>query len=406
MGADELIEELRAELAAVRAEAAARIEELERRCDDDERRIASLEASRKDDRGTASTVAADLFVDAAHPTDHKPELDADGGRWTRRALLLGGAGAAAGAVAGVAGAAPAAAGTGAMQYGADNAAGFSRTTLQANVANETLYLLNSGSGLAMYAVSFGSSAALAARSEGGHGIVGFTEDWFGVSGRAEGSGSGVVGEATSGFGASGRSNTGPGVHASSISGAALWLDNRAIAAGPPVGGPYVVGQLVAPADGSVWVCVRGGNPGHWRLLASPQSAGAFVPITPTRVYDSRSAQPSAGARLVPGSPRNISVADGRDLATGAVTVPNLVPTNTMAVALNLTVTGAPGSGWVALTPGGAANFTSSAINFQANQSSANGLVTTLNPATRAVKAWASTSEVHVIIDITGYFRAT
>lgn len=380
----ELRAEFAAELAAVRAEAAARIDALERQRDQADQRIAELAAG--------SQVAS-----------HQPG-DA---RWTRRALLLGGAGAAAGAVAGVTGAVPAAAGTGAMQYGAANNAGASSTSLRSsNDVIGTLSVSNEGAGPAVYCNAAGAGVGLFAQSAALHGVHGYTRDWFGVYGQAVGTGSGVVGDAGPGAGAWGRSQTGAGVHASSTSGAALWLDNRAVAAGPPVGGPYAVGQLVAPADGSLWACVRGGNPGRWRLLASAQSAGAFVPITPTRVYDSRRAEPSAGAPLVPGTPRNISVADGRNPDTGAVTVPNLVPANTMAVALNLTVTGAPGSGWVALTPGGAAAFTSSAINFQANQSIANGMITTLNPATRAVKAWASTSEVHVIIDVNGYFRAT
>lgn len=389
--AEELIEELRAELAAVRAEAGARIESLEQQQAEHRRRIADLEAAR-----ATTEVQTPAVVDAA---------PSDGERWTRRAVLLGGAGAAAGAVAGVAGAAPAAAGTGAMQYGAANNAGATSTSLVSTHGEYTLFLGNNAAGRALYAYTAGAIAAVQGQSAGGHGVHGLTRDWFGVYGQATGAGTGLVGDGLAGSGAWGRSQTGAGVHASSEFGAALWLDNRSVAAGPPVGGPYAVGQLVAPADGSIWCCVQGGSPGRWRLLSSPQSAGAFVPITPTRVYDSRSAQPSAGARLVPGAPRNISVADGRDPATGAVTTPNLVPANTMAVALNLTATGAPGSGWVALTPGGAAGFTSSAINFQANQSIANGIITTLNPATRAVKAWASSSEVHVIIDITGYFRA-
>ncbi|MFI0431933.1 MAG: coiled-coil domain-containing protein [Candidatus Nanopelagicales bacterium] len=397
MASDELIELLRAELAAVRAESNARIESLERQRADAERRIASLESARPG----ASEHQSGLG-DEGRPADPGPP----GGQWSRRALLLGGVGAAAGAVAGVAGASPAAAGTGAMQYGAVNDAGGSTTSLQSTSGGQTLAVQNDGLGRAVYAYAAGSSAAVYGQSQAHHGVHGVARNWFGVYGQATTTGSGVVGDGESGAGVWARSGSGPGLHASSTTGAALWLDNRDVASGPPVGGPYSVGQLLAPADGSLWVCVHGGSPGHWRLLASEESAGAFVPITPTRVYDSRSAQPSAGAPLVPGTPRNISVADGRDPATGAVTTPNLVPANTRAVAMNLTVTGAPGPGWVALAPGGALSFTSSAINFQANQSIANGMITTLNPNTRAVRAWANTSPVQVIIDITGYFRAT
>ena len=161
--------------------------------------------------------------------------------------------------------------------------------------------------------------------------------------------------------------------------------------------------MFAPSDGSLWWCVQGGTPGVWRLVTSAATA-AFVPVNPTRVYDSRVPQPSAGVPLAAGTSRDISVANGRDLVSGAVTVANLVPAGARAVALNLTVANGTGLGTVALAPGGAATFASSAINFSADQRIANGLITAINPATRQVRAFAITSSVAVIIDITGYFR--
>ncbi len=390
MANEDVIAQLRAELATLRADSDARIAELERQRAADADRIARLEAGSGQPR----------------PLAEAPPAQPGPAHWSRRALLLGGVGAAAGAVAGVAaGASPAAATTGAMQFGASNDAGATSTQLlSSNTVAGTLLADNTSSGPGLRATS-DTGAAVYGNSRGSHGVYGYARDWFGVYGQAVGTGSGVVGDAVSGAGAHGRSGSGAGVHATSSTGPALWLDNRDVPAGPPVGGPYAVGQLVAPADGSLWVCVHGGSPGRWRLLASEDSAGGFVPIKPTRVYDSRCPQPSAGAPLAPGTPRNISVADARDPVTGAVTTANLVPANTMAVAINLTVTGSNGPGWVALAPGGALNFTASAINFQANQSIANGMVTTLNPGTRSLRAWANTSAVQVIIDVTGYFRA-
>lgn len=295
---------------------------------------------------------------------HRPDIhsgagggDATGRAWSRRALLLGGVGVAAGAAASVAGAVPAAATTGTMRFGDWNLAEADTTLLASYNGLATLQLLNNAStGAALYA---------------GH--------YF----------------------------EGPAVVAVSHDGPAAVLSTSEPASGPPATGTFARGALYAPKDGSLWWCVEAGTPGKWRLVASKSSASSFFPVEATRVWDSRwfwspwITKP--GRKIEPGEHQDLPVADGRNLTTGTVTVPNLVPQGAVAVALNLGVTQGNGPGWVALAKGGAATYTASAINFQANQSLANGLVAAINPATRSVRVFVNTSAVHVFMDVMGYY---
>ena len=84
------------------------------------------------------------------------------------------------------------------------------------------------------------------------------------------------------------------------------------------------GELDADGDGNLWFCVADGTPGIWRKLAGPDAAGAFHPLPPGRVYDSREAAPGPG-ELASGQSRTISVADRRNVAGGSVATANFVP---------------------------------------------------------------------------------
>jgi hypothetical protein len=282
-----------------------------------------------------------------------------------------------------------------MNFGASNNATTDQTSLTSTSTFATLRVLNSGN-----AGGGSGNDALFAQSVNPQGAAVYGLGLGATGVRAYSSGlRGLVAGAVYAYG-----EQNAGVVAISNTGPALHLGNVGVTAVPTTE-YWAAGDVVALANGEMWCCVQAGTPGKWRLLASPAAAGAFVPVTPTRVYDSRAAQPSAGAPLAAGGFRDISVADGRNLTTGAVTVPNLVPPGTKAVALNLTVANGTGPGTVALTPGGAATYSASAVNFEAGQRIANGLITALNPTTRAVRAFAISASVAVIIDVTGYFRA-
>lgn len=133
-------------------------------------------------------------------------------------------------------------------------------------------------------------------------------------------------------------------------------------------------------------------------------AGRFFPINPVRAYDSRAAAPEPGL-LGPNASRLILVKDSRANGTGAVVTPDVVPVGATAIACNLTITGTTGPNFLALTPGDAASFTASAINWSgADQSLANGLIVKLD-ANRFVRVWCGdqTGSTHVLLDVNGYW---
>ncbi|MGH9133672.1 MAG: hypothetical protein ACRDZZ_07030 [Ilumatobacteraceae bacterium] len=133
-------------------------------------------------------------------------------------------------------------------------------------------------------------------------------------------------------------------------------------------------------------------------------AGRFFPIDPIRAYDSRAALPQPGL-LGPNSNRAILTKDSRANGSGAVVAADVVPAGASAIACNLTITGTTGPNFIALTPGDAASFTASAINWTGpDQSVANGLIAKLD-ANRFVKVWCGdqTGATHVILDVNGYW---
>ena len=97
--------------------------------------------------------------------------------------------------------------------------------------------------------------------------------------------------------------------------------------------------------------------------------------------------------------------DSRANGTGAVLTSDVVPVGATAIACNLTVTGTTGPNFLALTPGDAASFTASAINWSgADESLANGLIVKLD-ANRFVRVWCGdqTGSTHVLLDVSGYW---
>ncbi len=132
----------------------------------------------------------------------------------------------------------------------------------------------------------------------------------------------------------------------------------------------------------------------------------YFPIDPVRAYDGRvAAYPNSGI-LAPDTSRVISVKDGHDPA-GTVTLANAVPSGATAVTYNATVAGPTGPNYVAITPGDAAGFTASAVNFDGSTDVANAGTVRLDTS-RQVKIWGGdqAGSMYVIIDITGYYLPT
>lgn len=158
-------------------------------------------------------------------------------------------------------------------------------------------------------------------------------------------------------------------------------------------------------NGDLWLCVVAGTPGRWRKIGGVATAGAFHAVTPGRVYDSRVALPTPGA-LSMGGTRLLSVADRRDLVSGAVATANFVPAGATAISCNVTVVDTVLSGFLTINPGGTATINAATVNWSASgQILNNGVMLTLN-ATREITVIAGGiggSSTHFVIDVNGYF---
>jgi hypothetical protein len=124
------------------------------------------------------------------------------------------------------------------------------------------------------------------------------------------------------------------------------------------------------------------------------TGGTFVPLTPTRLLDTRSATGLSG-------PFRSHVA--RTFGVTGVAV----PANATAVTGNLTVTQQTSLGFLFMGPNPANNPTSSTLNFPVGDDRANAVTLALGgggtlSVTYAAPAFGPTAQV--IFDVTGYFR--
>ena len=142
----------------------------------------------------------------------------------------------------------------------------------------------------------------------------------------------------------------------------------------------------------------------YQVPVSADPGTVFHPLDPVRAFDSRLAALPESGRLGPNESKVIDITDGYD--ADGVAIPaqaNAVPTTATAVAYNITIAGADGPNFVAVTAGDAASFTASAINYSAGSNVANGS-TVILAADQTIKLWGgnNTGSSHVLIDIVGF----
>ena len=127
--------------------------------------------------------------------------------------------------------------------------------------------------------------------------------------------------------------------------------------------------------------------------APVSSTGMFMPVVPTRVYDTR----IAGGAFADAQSRTVGL-DGGSTGIEAAIV------RLGSISSNLTVTGNPGFGFLSAYPGPLQNPPSTSnLNFAPNETVANAALVGVNPgATDSLTAYMHTSG-HVIIDVNGYF---
>jgi hypothetical protein len=159
------------------------------------------------------------------------------------------------------------------------------------------------------------------------------------------------------------------------------------------------GELACDSTGELWFSIGGGNPGTWRKLSGPKTAGALHLLAePLRAFDSRST-----AKLAGGSTTTVSVSTGRNGTGSSVAA---VPANATAGLLNVTLTGTVGSfGYLqAYSAALVAAPATSVMNWSSPEENiANEITVALNP-TSQLKLTIGGGATHVIIDVIGYYR--
>ncbi len=150
-----------------------------------------------------------------------------------------------------------------------------------------------------------------------------------------------------------------------------------------------------PAPGRWWIGVNSFSTGtiNYTVEASWTPASAFFyTVAPCRVFDTRASSP-----LASGVSRVFAVAG----TCG-------IPATARAVVANVTAVVPTGNGYMTLYPGNLPAPTTSTINFRAGQVRANnailGLATDGSGSVRAVPAVAGGGQVHLILDVSGYFE--
>jgi hypothetical protein len=121
----------------------------------------------------------------------------------------------------------------------------------------------------------------------------------------------------------------------------------------------------------------------------------YFPLSPCRAVDTRGGVSTNGGPIMgTDSTRNFQM---RGVCG--------VPTTAKAVSLNVTVTQATAGSWLAVWPSGQTRPVVSMINFEPSDPAlANGIIVGLSTNTQDLSVYNNFGNVHVIIDITGYFQ--
>ena len=121
----------------------------------------------------------------------------------------------------------------------------------------------------------------------------------------------------------------------------------------------------------------------------------FFAVAPCRVVDTRNPTSTNGGPILgTGTQRNFAIRGSCG-----------VPTTAKAVSLNVTVTAATTTSFLTLWPSGGTRPVVSTINFTQNDAAlANGAIVGLSTSSTDLSVFNSSGNVHVILDVTGYFQ--
>lgn len=133
--------------------------------------------------------------------------------------------------------------------------------------------------------------------------------------------------------------------------------------------------------------------GYFASEPSGTTAGSYVPLTPSRITDTRagSGEPNAGQTLGPGSTLNVQV-------TGAGGVP---ASGVTAALLNVTVTDTTSASYLTVYPQGETQPLASNLNWGAGETVANRVVVPVS-STGMITLYNYTGRTDVVVDVSGY----
>jgi hypothetical protein len=135
--------------------------------------------------------------------------------------------------------------------------------------------------------------------------------------------------------------------------------------------------------------------GYFAPESGGSTAGAYVPLTPTRITDTRtgSGYPNAGSTLTAGKTLNVQVTGEGGVPAGAT-----------GAILNVTATNTTAAGYLTVFPAGATQPTASNLNWTAGETVANRVLASLS-STGMVSIYNYTGSTNVVVDVSGYFTA-
>ena len=121
----------------------------------------------------------------------------------------------------------------------------------------------------------------------------------------------------------------------------------------------------------------------------------FFAVAPCRVVDTRNPTSTNGGPIFDtGTQRNFAIRGNCG-----------VPSTAKAVSLNVTITAATQPSFLTLWPSGGTRPVVSTINFTQNDAAlANGAIVGLSTSPTDLSVFNSQGNVHVILDVTGYFQ--
>ncbi len=180
------------------------------------------------------------------------------------------------------------------------------------------------------------------------------------------------------------------------------------AASVTVVGPTEIQTVSPPGMGGQYVQVgdwMGSSPVATASVFSypvSQPSGALVPLTPTRICDTRPGNPSGltgvaaqcgGRTLIAGTPLDVQVSGVGGVPSGGVT----------AVVLNVTVTDVSAPGFLSVYPAGGPAPPTSNVDFSAGQTVANQVQVGLGQGGQV--AVVASAAADVVVDVDGYYAA-